>query len=275
MPRVSAPSQQTYLRKHPSWESDDAAKAALGPVIAKWLASDVLEYVSWNDRMPILLQPCGAVPKGTAPFYRLITDARRRPRSTASAPASKGDAPSAKSTTAAHWQCNSSGLSRLGASTSPCRPKGTLRARSARSPAWASTRLGAASPCFRTSWRPADGQRRSRCSHVIHPATRRSSSGQATHYACAVQFLAVAAASLSQLMLVPDLAREERYGLRLGPTDHNLRSGTQRSRPHAGGHRTIRHQEPDAVAPRLQRVKAAFQVSRWRRRRHEPVDYHL
>jgi hypothetical protein len=36
----------------------------------------VLEYVSWNDRMPILLQPCGAVPKGTAPFYRLITDAR-------------------------------------------------------------------------------------------------------------------------------------------------------------------------------------------------------
>ncbi len=29
-----------------------------------------------NDRMPILLQPCGAVPKGSAPFYRLITDAR-------------------------------------------------------------------------------------------------------------------------------------------------------------------------------------------------------
>ena len=30
--------------------------------------------------MPVLLQPCGAVPKarakGTAPFYRLITDAR-------------------------------------------------------------------------------------------------------------------------------------------------------------------------------------------------------
>ena len=33
------------------------------------------------------------------------------------------------------------------------------------------------------------------------------------HYACAVQFLAVAAASLSQLMLIPDLAPEERYGL--------------------------------------------------------------
>jgi hypothetical protein len=55
---------------------DENTKLALGPVIAKWLASGVLEYVAWDDRMPILLQPCGAVPKGTAPFYRLITDAR-------------------------------------------------------------------------------------------------------------------------------------------------------------------------------------------------------
>ena len=76
MPRISAPSQQTVLRNHPSWENDKDAKRALGPVIAKWLASGVLEYVAWNDRMPILLQPCGAVPKGSAPFYRLITDAR-------------------------------------------------------------------------------------------------------------------------------------------------------------------------------------------------------
>jgi hypothetical protein len=76
MPKVSAPTQQTTLRNHPSWENDEKAKKALGPVIAKWLASGVLEYVSWNDRLPVLLQPCGAVPKGTAPFYRLITDAR-------------------------------------------------------------------------------------------------------------------------------------------------------------------------------------------------------
>lgn len=76
MPKILAPSQQTVLRNHPSWENDDAAKRALGPVIAKWLASGVLEYVSWDDRVPVLLQPCGAVPKGTAPFYRLITDAR-------------------------------------------------------------------------------------------------------------------------------------------------------------------------------------------------------
>ena len=77
MPKVAFPSQQIYLRNHPSWENDAAAKQALGPVIAKWLATGVLEYVGWNDRAPLLLQPCGAVPKGTAPFYRLITDARR------------------------------------------------------------------------------------------------------------------------------------------------------------------------------------------------------
>jgi hypothetical protein len=76
MPRLSAPTQRTALRNHPSWEHDEDAKRALGPVIAKWLATGVLEYVGWDDRVPILLQPCGAVPKGTAPFYRLITDAR-------------------------------------------------------------------------------------------------------------------------------------------------------------------------------------------------------
>ena len=64
------------LRNHSSWEKDGDAKRVLGPVIAKW--TGVLEYVAWarDDHMPVLLQPCRAVPKGTAPFYRLITDAR-------------------------------------------------------------------------------------------------------------------------------------------------------------------------------------------------------
>ena len=43
MPRIAAPSQQTALRNHPSWEKDEDAKRALGPVIAKWLATGVLE----------------------------------------------------------------------------------------------------------------------------------------------------------------------------------------------------------------------------------------
>ena len=76
MPKITTPVQQKTLRNHPSWEDDPAAQAALGPIIAKWLAQGVLEYVQWDDRRPLLLQPCGAVPKGSAPFYRLITDAR-------------------------------------------------------------------------------------------------------------------------------------------------------------------------------------------------------
>jgi hypothetical protein len=73
MPRISAPSQQKALHNHPLWENDEDAKRALGPVIAKWLASGVLEYVAWDDRMPILLQQCCAVPKGTAPFPWPVT----------------------------------------------------------------------------------------------------------------------------------------------------------------------------------------------------------
>ena len=76
MPKIATPSQCKALRNHPSWEDDPAAQVALGPIIAKWLAQGVLEYVHWDDRRPVLLQPCGAVPKGSAPFYRLITDAR-------------------------------------------------------------------------------------------------------------------------------------------------------------------------------------------------------
>jgi hypothetical protein len=76
MPKIATPSQRLVQRNHPSWEDDPAAQSALGPVIAKWLAQGVLEYVQWDDRQPVLLQPCGAVPKGSAPFYRLITDAR-------------------------------------------------------------------------------------------------------------------------------------------------------------------------------------------------------
>ena len=76
MPKITTPSHCTALRDHPSWKDDPVAQAALGPIIAKWLTQGVLEYVQWDDRQPVLLQPCGAVPKGTAPFFRLITDAR-------------------------------------------------------------------------------------------------------------------------------------------------------------------------------------------------------
>ena len=75
MPKVCLPSQQTFLRNQPSWEKDPKANKALCPVIVQWLMTGVLKYVAWNDHMPVLVQPCWAVtvPKGTAPFYRLIT----------------------------------------------------------------------------------------------------------------------------------------------------------------------------------------------------------
>lgn len=76
MPKIATPTRRKVQRNHPSWEDDLAAQEALGPIIAKWLAQGVLEYVQWDDRQPVLLQPCGAVPKGTAPYFRLITDAR-------------------------------------------------------------------------------------------------------------------------------------------------------------------------------------------------------
>lgn len=79
---AAAETCQKALRNHPSWESDGDAKRAFGPVMSKWLASGVLEYVAWDDRcprawddrMPTLLQPCGAAPLhngslGTAPLY--------------------------------------------------------------------------------------------------------------------------------------------------------------------------------------------------------------
>ena len=71
MPKIATPSQRVSLRDHPSWEDDPAAQLALGPTIVKWLAPGVLEYVQWDDRQQVLLQPCGAVPKvGRRPLRR-------------------------------------------------------------------------------------------------------------------------------------------------------------------------------------------------------------
>ena len=62
---------------HPSWENDLAAKKALGPTIAAWIHSGILEWVPPSCPPPLVVEPLGAVEKSTAPFYRLISDARR------------------------------------------------------------------------------------------------------------------------------------------------------------------------------------------------------
>ena len=65
-----------FVRNHKSWEDDEAAQAALWPEVAKMLWRGVLEYVARHCRLPLCIMACGAVPKATAPFYRLITDCR-------------------------------------------------------------------------------------------------------------------------------------------------------------------------------------------------------
>ena len=63
-----------FNRNHASWS--DEAEAALWPTIAKWLWKGILEYVCRHHNLPLCILACGAVPKATAPFYRLITDFR-------------------------------------------------------------------------------------------------------------------------------------------------------------------------------------------------------
>jgi hypothetical protein len=76
IPKSGLPLRRAIFRNHPSFDQDEMAKLALGPIIAKWLYCGVLEYVYPWDVQPLIISPCGAVPKATSPFYRLITDAR-------------------------------------------------------------------------------------------------------------------------------------------------------------------------------------------------------
>ena len=64
------------VAKPPVWGNNVEAQAALGPTLANWLYSGKLEYVAPGQRVPIIIEPVGAVPKSSHPLYRLITDAR-------------------------------------------------------------------------------------------------------------------------------------------------------------------------------------------------------
>jgi len=75
-PRASWSYVPSWKRNHPSWEQDDRAKESLGPTIANWLFSGVLEYVPPDCNPPLVVEPVGAVPKSSEPWFRLITDAR-------------------------------------------------------------------------------------------------------------------------------------------------------------------------------------------------------
>lgn len=76
-PRKSWALTPSWMRNHPSWEDDLKAKEALGPTIASWISAGVLEYVSADCIPPLIVEPVGAVAKNSAPWYRLIMDARK------------------------------------------------------------------------------------------------------------------------------------------------------------------------------------------------------
>gem|GEM_PF-2417476 len=76
-PRKSWALTPSWMRNHPSWEDDPKAKEALGPTIASWISSGVLEYVPADCIPPLVVEPVGAVAKNSAPWYRLIMDARK------------------------------------------------------------------------------------------------------------------------------------------------------------------------------------------------------
>ena len=63
-----------FMRNHPSL--DEEALEALWPTIAKMLWKRQFEYVERHHQIPRNVMACGAVPKSTPPFRRLITDYR-------------------------------------------------------------------------------------------------------------------------------------------------------------------------------------------------------
>ena len=74
--RAELPLTQVVFKNHPSWEENSEARAALWPVLAQYLILGQFEYVPTGAPLPLAILPIGAVPKSTAPWWRLILDCR-------------------------------------------------------------------------------------------------------------------------------------------------------------------------------------------------------
>ena len=70
------PLRPIFQRNHPSWETDEYAQQVLATVMTQWFNAGSLEFVERLHRLPHCILAIGSVPKNTAPFRRLITDAR-------------------------------------------------------------------------------------------------------------------------------------------------------------------------------------------------------
>ncbi len=76
MPKPRLPLRHSRRPNHSSWERNEAAKIALGPKFATWIWQGVVEMVPVGCPLPLFIEPLGAVDKATAPWWRLILDAR-------------------------------------------------------------------------------------------------------------------------------------------------------------------------------------------------------
>ena len=76
MAKNGIPLRPIFQRNHPSWTDDDYAQEVLCRVLAEWFSAGSLEYIERSHRLPHCILAIGSVPKATAPFRRLITDAR-------------------------------------------------------------------------------------------------------------------------------------------------------------------------------------------------------
>jgi hypothetical protein len=70
------PFKPIFQKNHPTYETNPVAKKILIRVMTQWFDSGVLEYVCRWHRLPQCILACGAVDKASAPWWRLITDAR-------------------------------------------------------------------------------------------------------------------------------------------------------------------------------------------------------
>jgi hypothetical protein len=76
MPKPRLPLRHSRRPNHASWEPNEAAKIALGPKFATWIWQGMVEMVPRCCPLPLFVEPLGAVDNDTAPWWRLILDAR-------------------------------------------------------------------------------------------------------------------------------------------------------------------------------------------------------
>jgi hypothetical protein len=76
MPKPLLPLRHSRRPNHASWDRHEAAKIALGPKFAMWIRQGVVEIVPQGCPLPLFVEPLRAVDKATAPWWRLILDAR-------------------------------------------------------------------------------------------------------------------------------------------------------------------------------------------------------